>query len=166
MPAYHHRRSIRVPGFDYTNPGLYFITIVTEGRIPHFGEIIDSDMEMNRLGEIVQQEWLRMPNRFPGLRLEEHITMPNHFHALLFLDKKRDLEEGAAKVQPGSLGAMIRAFKSSTTLRYRHLCGDDNRPLWQRSYYEHIVRGARDYDLIRFYILNNPAQWETDKLHV
>lgn len=166
MPTSKHRRSIRVLGFDYTNPGPYFITIVTEGRIPHFGKIIGSEMKLNRLGEIVQQEWLRMTNRFPGLRLEEYIVMPNHFHGLLFLNEKRDLEEEAASVQSGSLGAMVRAFKSSTTLRFRHLCGDDEGQLWQRSYYEHVVRGARDFDLIRFYILNNPSQWETDKLHV
>ncbi len=161
-----HRRSIRVPGFDHTNPGPYFITIVTEGRISHFGKIIGSDMVLNQLGEIVQQEWLRMANRFPGLRLEEYIVMPNHFHGLLFLDEKRNLEEETVQSQRGSLGAIVRAFKSSTTLRYRHLCGDGKGPLWQRSYYEHIVRGARDYDSIRFYILNNPSQWETDKLHV
>lgn len=165
-PIYYHRRSIRVPGFDYTRSGLYFITIVTAGRVLRFGGIANCEVQLNPIGQMAQREWLRLPSRFPGLLIEDFVMMPNHLHGILMLgEQEGDRDQESSQVEPGSIGAIIRAYKSSTTLRFHQLCPRDSTPLWQRNYYERIVRGLKDFDRIREYIQNNPSQWELDQEH-
>ena len=163
-PVARNRRSIRVPDFDYTYPGPYFITIVTAGRVLRFGEIANGEMLLNQVGQMVRSEWLRLPFRFPGLEIDEYVVMPNHFHGILSLPDKGDQKEKVdGQVVSCSVGAVIRAFKAATTERFHFICGWNAGILWQRNYHEHIVRRDVDYNRIREYILCNPSQWEADR---
>jgi putative transposase len=203
------RQSIRLSAYDYTQPGAYFVTIVTAERQNRLGDISGGGMRLNTVGQMAQKEWQRLPTRFPGLALSEFVVMPNHFHGILIIEGEdapaldtrsdgsgvgaqrdgsrpqssfvslrpyqahhnddyypRDRHSDNAiphRVDAGSVGAMVRAFKSSTTLRFHRLREGGPFPLWQRNYYEHIIRGPGDFDQIRAYILANPVQWELDQ---
>ncbi len=166
------RRSIRLDGYDYTQPGAYFVTVVTADRENRFGTVTDGEMRLNGIGQMVLREWQRLPGRFPGLALDTFVVMPNHVHGVLVLSgAEGGMGEGVPvhehpHVDPGSVGAIMRAFKSATTLRYHRTRGTDPGPLWQRNYFEHIARGPGDLEKIRAYILANPANWEDDRDHV
>lgn len=158
------RRSIRLRDYDYTQAGAYFVTIVAADRADRFGFIQDGEMHLNPLGQCITREWQRLVARFEGLELDSYILMPNHLHGILMLFPARQPRAEPTNtlphVDPQSLSAIIRAFKSSTTLLYHHMRGSG--PLWQRNYYEHILRGPSDLDNTRAYIFANPAQWELD----
>lgn len=168
----HHRRSIRLEGYDYTQAGANFVTLVTAGRVERFGTIVNGEMRLNPVGQMARREWLRLPGRFPGWAIAAFVIMPNHVHGVLVHTPEDAARTGAGDesagagarphVDPGSLGAVVRAFKSSTTLRYHATRGTGPGPLWQRNYYEHIVRGPDDLERICAYILANPIQWELD----
>lgn len=173
MDHQYHRKSIRLEGYDYTQAGAYFITIVTANRVVRFGSILDGEMQMNLVGQMVLREWQRLPGRFSGLEVDLFVIMPNHIHGILRIksrDLSRDLENSlpihntglAPHVVAGSVGAVVRAFKSSTTLHYHRMRGTDPDPLWQRNYYEHILRNDQEWDRVRRYILNNPFEWDRD----
>jgi len=174
-----HRRSIRLPGYDYSQPGAYFVTLVTHRRVCLFGEVVGEEMRLSQIGEMVHREWLRLPKRFPMVELEEFVVMPNHLHAILvirgrgtgfdFQDRVRSIKPRAPTSErygapvSGSIPTLIRSFKSSTTLRYRWIGGNDPHPLWQRNYFEHVIRNEADWDRIHRYILANPLLWPTDE---
>ena len=191
----HHRHATRKVGYDYTQAGAYFVTIVTAERAGRFGTIVDGEMNLNGVGQMLLNEWQRLPGRFSGLEVDAFMIMPNHIHGLLILyppsvvttddivGAQRDgsspqpsivplrphasrvgIDDGdsAPHVNTGSVGAIVRAFKSSTTLRYHRMRAAEPGLLWQRNYYEHIVRGSASLDHIRAYILINPTQWELD----
>jgi REP element-mobilizing transposase RayT len=188
-PSIHRRRSIRLRGYDYTRPGAYFVTLVTQGRVCLFGKVEEGEMRLNAAGEIVRQEWLRLPRRFASVKLDAFVIMPNHIHAILVnndlagtirhgnpsdppvvgatqlpLDRSMDLRGGSplpARPRgpiPGSLGAIIGQFKSRVTKRLGL-----SFPIWQRNYYEHIVRSAAEWERIAGYIRANPANWRSDR---
>ncbi len=192
----HHRRSIRLPGYDYAQPGMYFVTLVTHDRRPLFGEIAAGEMHLNRIGQIAKWEWERLPRRFAWLALDEYIIMPNHIHAILIIRDtvgatRSDQVEGHARPDelfgrepqdtsrrvaptgsrlhgpaPGSLGAIIGQFKSRLTKRIwamKKRAGRSPLPIWQRNYYEHIIRDDNELARIREYIRNNPANWLSDR---
>ncbi len=157
-PKIHHRRSIRLKGYDYSQEGLYFITICCKDRVCLFGDVVNRKMVMNDAGKMVENEWLKLPNRFGNIALHEYVVMPNHFHAILEIT-----------VAVGStVGHMVGAFQSIVTVEYirgvKTLGWTPfNGKLWQRNYYENIIRNEQSYHRISNYIINNPAKWDNDK---
>ena len=156
-PNIHHRRSIRLPEYDYSQIGGYFVTIVTQDRECLFGDVVDKKMILNNAGKMIQRIWNELPTRFPNIELDEYIVMPNHFHGILIIIKKSSK----------SLGDIVGAFKSITTHKYilgvkNNRWQRFNKKLWQRNYWEHIIRDENDLNRIREYINNNPFDWESD----
>jgi REP element-mobilizing transposase RayT len=166
MPNY-HRHTIRLPGYDYTQPGAYFITLVTHNRISLFGEMVGERMQPNTYGKIALDQWNRLPSRFPGLVLFERVLMPNHLHGIIqLLESRQDVEKADSKqIKPGSLGAIIRAYKSAVTQSIRWLQRGEI-AVWQRNYYEHIIRSETEMQKICDYIRTNPLRWCEDRFFV
>jgi len=196
-PKIHHRKSIRLKGYNYYQTGLYFITICTQNHQHLFGEIADGEMELNDAGIMIESEWLKLPERFINIELHEYIVMPNHFHAILQIVgaalvvaqndtvAQNDMIDATEKGQPQGIaptiapiiaptgktvGDMVGAFKSITTVEYiRGVKNDDwqrfDGKLWQRNYWEHIIRNQNEYQRISEYIINNPINWNLDKLN-
>ena len=173
-PDQHHRRSIRLKNYDYTQPGAYFVTICTHQRTSLFGQVVDGEMAVNELGEIVRQEWFCTAQVRPYVKLfaDEFVVMPNHIHGIIWITNHVGAQRDCAptprgstpnNVAPGSLGAIIRAFKSAATKRINIHRGTPGAPVWQRNYYEHIIRNDRALHTIRRYIANNPMRWHLDR---
>ena len=161
-PNKHHRRSIRLRGYDYAAPGAYFVTICVQGRQCLFGAVVDGELLLNDAGRMVRAIWDVLPERFPALVLDATVVMPNHFHTVVML---REAPERSAR-----LGDIVGAFKSLTTNAYIHGVRDQGWPpfdrrLWQRNYYERIIRDDQALARIRDYIQTNPVHWERDQLH-
>ena len=162
-PERHHRRSIRLKEYDYSQVGAYFITIVTQDRACLFGEIMDGKMHLNDVGYMVHQEWTNLPNRFPNIDLDAFVIMPNHIHGIIVITGAIPVGAGLVPALPSApneegvtisgasgatrattrvaptAGGTVGAFKSITTVRYTHGVKHYGR-LWQRNYYEHIIR--------------------------
>ncbi len=172
------RRSIRLPGYDYTQRGAYFLTIVTHDRRCLFGAITDGRVRLNPFGRLVLDEWLRTAAIRPTVRLaaDECVVMPNHLHAILWLadddaaarsdrspirDRAHLAERFGSPVK-GSVPTIVRAFKSAATARINERRGTPGAPVWQRNYHEHVVRDQGDLERVRQYILENPARWDDD----
>jgi REP element-mobilizing transposase RayT len=161
------RKDMRIPGFDYGQPGGYFVTVCAEGRRPIFGEINQQTMVLNDCGEIVKNCWLWLESHYPYVKLDEFCIMPNHFHGIIFIsDIPRRGGSRAAptcldKVKP--LGQLVGAFKTTSTRRMNQIKQTPGMTIWQRSYYEHIIRDDMDLGRIRQYILDNPLRWSQDQ---
>ena len=149
-----HRRSLRLPHYDYASAGVYFVTICTADRICLLGDVRNGTMRMNRFGEIVETCWRELPNHYPHVKLDSFVVMPNHVHGIIVLEPTAD--------SPGKRSAIVRAFKSFSARRINMLRKASDQPLWQRGYYEHVVRNESSLAEIREYIAGNPAQWLTD----
>jgi len=247
-PNYHHRRSIRLKGYDYSQEGLYFITLCVQDRESIFGEIKKGEMHLNAFGKIAEEEWLNTPNIRDNVALHEHIIMPNHMHGIIEItfQKSKTLEIGAFQSPSQSIGSIIRGYKIATIKRIKDLINKYNSgefkegdkgenfnsegikerdkgenlstgelqfaptastdrfaptastdrfaptastdrfaptastekfelraakkiidldfKIWQRNYYEHIIRNEKAYKNISNYIINNPKKWEEDRL--
>lgn len=168
----HHRRSIRLPDYDYTQPGYYFITLTADDGIPWFGEIEAGEMQLNTLGEMVQNEWLNLPQRFPGIALDEFVIMPNHFHGIIHIteegqpnDKGPGTHEAFGRPVKASLPTMVRSFKAAVTLRARRMTGNNDLKLWRGNYYERVILDDRALLAARSYIQENPANWAGDEMN-
>ncbi len=166
-PQKHHRHSIRLKGYDYSQAGAYFVTIVAWQREMLFGEIVDGKMIPNELGQIVCDEWEQTAVIRPNVELGDYIVMPNHFHGILiFVDDivgaTRRVAPTKTTLQSGSLGAVMAQFKSIVTKRINGLRNVSGIPVWQRNYYEHIIRDDREMDRIHRYIESNPPMWAED----
>lgn len=174
-PKKHHRRSIRLKGYDYTQPGAYFVTMVTHQHQLLFGDILNGDMAFNYIGHIVKAEWLRTTEIREYVILDEYVIMPNHLHGIIIIADNETpvgatggsplLQTDAQPPQgvpPHSLGAIIAGFKSAVTKQVNRILNTPGAPLWQRNYYDHIIRNEKEWDNIRKYIQTNPANWETD----
>ncbi len=179
-PRRHHRRSIRLKGYDYAQPGAYFVTICTHQRECLFGEIVGADgirpeMRLNELGEIVRDEWLKTPALRPNVELGAWVVMPNHIHGIVIIARRGVLQYAPTGDAPTdtikfkspsqTIGAIVRGFKSAATKQINAQRGARGIPVWQRNYYEHIIRSAPDMHRIAAYIQNNPAQWHDDDLY-
>ena len=175
-PSKHHRKSIRLKGYDYTHPGGYFVTIVTLWRECMFGKIVDGVMQLNELGQIIWECWEEIPAHFPNTDVNEFVVMPNHVHGILFIHEGNGtpicpacvgaqhaapLRGMKINVKSGSLGAIIRSFKSAVTRRAGRELNSAN--IWQRNYYEHIIRNNADWERICNYIAANPLNWVEDE---
>ena len=176
-PDIHHRRSIRLRDYDYSQDGLYFISICIKTRECLFGEIVDDEMILNKNGEIVEKCWLDITQHYPDTVLHEFVVMPNHLHGIVeitapvgaqnFVPLQTPTDRNAPplprrnefqKIIPRSIGAIVRGFKIGTTKQLGY-------SVWQRNYYEHIIRDGNSYQIISDYILNNPKKWQTDKFY-
>ena len=178
MTARPQRHSLLHAHYDYSQSGPYFITIVTQHRLSLLGEVDDGEVQLTATGEMVRQHWFALPERFPGVALDEFIVMPNHVHAVLSITDESDpvgaplvgarpLSDRDNRTSKITLGTVVGAFKSLTTVAYakgvrEYRWRPFNKRLWQRNYYEHVVRDERSLDLIRSYIQANPSMWETD----
>jgi putative transposase len=175
----HHRRSIRLKGYDYSTAGLYFVTVCTEKKVCLFGDVIDNEMRLNEAGQVVVQEWNALPERFPNVQLDCFVVMPNHMHgviAIFPIGKKGAASSAPTKVgagieeaksgrtnAPPSLGKIMRAFKSISAIDVNKALAREGHQVWQRNYFEHIIRGGDDLDRVRRYIIENPWHWENDE---
>lgn len=173
-PYRHHRRSIRLKGYDYTQAGMYFITICTYERTWLFGEVSGEEMRVNAFGEIVQRCWAEIPQHFAHVALDAFVVMPNHVHGILVLTHDGEEERPVWSVpndeglfprgaRPRSVGAIVGSFKSATARRINELRGAPGAPVWQRNYYERIIRDEHELDRIRRYIVENPLRWHLDR---
>ncbi len=171
-PENHHRRSIRLKGYDYSQAGAYFVTICTQNRACLFGEVVDGQMRVNELGEIVREEWLRTGQIRPNVELDAFVVMPNHIHGIIVLrgyDRRGTLQRAPTTVErfgkptSNTIPTIVRLFKSATTKRINHLRGTPGARVWQRNYYERIIRNDDELRRIREYIANNPLQWALDR---
>jgi REP element-mobilizing transposase RayT len=172
-PEDHRRRSIRLKGYDYSAAGGYYVTVVAFHRECLFVEIVGGEMRLNALGRIVREEWFKTAalRSYVELREDEFVVMPNHIHGIFWIfDDIVGAQEfvGAQRrcaptpnVKPRSLGAIVRALKSAVTYRANRELNSAN--IWQRNYYEHIIRDQPDYERIAGYILANPSNWNDDE---
>ena len=180
-PDIHHRRSIRLKGYDYSWSGLYFITLCVVDRICVFGNIVDGKMQLNDIGRLVEEEWLNTINIRKGdVRLHNYVVMPNHFHAIIEIcecmdecdssqilntDNVGECEKGECdspirmKSPSKTVGAIVRGFKGAVSRQLGY-------SVWQRNYYEHIIRTGESYRQISDYIVNNPTKWQDDKFYI
>jgi putative transposase len=167
-PDKHHRRSIRLRGYDYSSAGAYFVTICAQNRMSLFGTICDGIMQMDAAGQMIAGEWQGLVERFPDIELDEYVVMPNHFHGILVINNPRRV--WASTRDAPTLGDMIGAFKSITTHKYIQGVQHEEWPplerrVWQRNYHEHVIRDEADLQHIRDYVATNPQKWELDQLH-
>jgi len=211
----HHRKSIRLKGYDYSQAGLYFITICTHQRECLFGTIEHDEMQLNDIGIVANTCWMDIPKHFPNAVLHAHIIMPNHVHGIIELTMDGDVgvvgdvgdvgivgaenflplqsetplpthtPQSSVRAEdflpqppkrhefqqmiPRSIGSIVKGFKIGVTKWCRNTLTEEfpsQRIVWQRNYYEHIIRNQQAYDTISEYILNNPKKWEEDKFHL
>ncbi len=188
----HNRRSIRLKGYDYTQPGAYLVTLVTQGRLSLFGEIVQDEMRVSKLGRIVQRAWLDLPCHYPYVLLDEFCLMPNHVHGIIVLtdddgrggsvddprlpgrqlDLPTEVPSLALETRPHkaasrqALSEVVRGFKSFSSRRINAVRHTEGTPVWQRNYYEHIIRNQAEWEQIRFYIRENLAHWLDDHEYI
>ena len=163
MAEHPNRKPTRLAGFNYANSGGYFITLVTHERRHLFGEIVDGEMISNANGKIVCDEWIRSAEIRHEIELDYWCVMPNHFHAIVLINESSpDSNDPTLNRKSRSLGALVAGLKSSVTRRVNELSGIQGFPVWQRNYFDHIIRGEQDMNRVREYIVNNPAKWELD----
>ena len=205
-PNIHHRRSIRLKGYDYSQQGLYFITICTQNRLDLFGKINNGKIILNDAGKMIKNIWNKIPNDLPNIRLHDFIVMPNHFHAIIQIvgadsisaqmdnsisaqidnsisaqidnsisaptgtknraDKRADMESAPTV----SLSTVVQSFKRHTTIEYikmvkQNILRPFKKRVWQRNYWEHIIRNENEYQRISRYIIDNPQKWQQDKFN-
>ena len=177
-----HRRSNRLAGYDYSEAGAYFVTLVTHERRYLFGQVAGGEMRLSAEGEIVKEEWIKSARirKEIEIDMDAFVIMPNHIHGIVnIMDISDDevrayghtpLPEPLISHKPPSqaasfrspsktLGAMIRGFKSAVTTRINHLRDASGEPIWLRNYYEHIIMSDEEYDAIAAYIEFNPSNW-------
>lgn len=173
-PIIRRRKSIRLQGYDYSQAGLYFITVCTHNRMPLFGEIVDGQMQFNKSGIVADEEWRKTEHIRSNIVLHEFVIMPNHVHGIIELVGAHCMRPECANSdeQPGrvqrapTVGDVVRGFKSSVTKRLNAISGTSGQRFWQRNYYEHIIRNEDAYLKIAEYIQTNPQRWETDTYYV
>ncbi len=168
IPGARNRRSVRLKEYGYVQAGAYFVTICTYNQDCLFGEVVGGEMRLNEYGEIARDEWIKTASVRTGVVLDVFVIMPNHVHGIIILSEnvgatRRVAPNGrvARTMQPGSIGAIIGQFKSVATKRINVRRGTPGLPVWQRNYYERVLR-EDELDHVRAYIRNNPAQWEMD----
>ena len=193
----HHRRSIRLRNYDYSQNGLYYVTICVNKKLELFGEISENKMKLNEPGKMISDLWMELPEKYSSVFLDEYIVMPNHFHGIIGIDDsveatdndinwgrhtglplQRNPESGVGVdlcVNPNmelfkinGLPRFIRWFKTQATNKYIHGVDEKEwepfyRKLWQRNYYEYVIRNEKDLENIRRYIRFNPINWDDDE---
>ncbi len=177
-PKKHHRRSIRWFAYDYTQAGAYFVTICTADRQGPLGRVEGAQVRLSRHGLIAEACWWAIPEHCDQVELDAFVVMPNHVHGILLLwdvgarhalpsptDANRPPVGQATRpkrTSRRSLGSIVGAYKSAVSRRINNVRGTPGRALWQRNFYEHVIRNAQQLTRIRRYIDDNPANWPLD----
>ena len=172
-PEIHHRRSIRLRNYDYATPGMYFLTLCTQHREPWLGKIIDGKFDPTEDGEIAIAAWQSLPQRFPNIRLDAFVAMPNHVHGILEIVNElpgtgREMVVRAGRGDPAptmGVGNVVAYFKYQTTKMINQKSGQAGRRIWQRNYWERVVRHDQELTNFRNYIVTNPQRWDCDRLN-
>lgn len=190
----HRRHSIRLKNYDYSRAGAYFLTLCAWKKECHFGIIENSEIRMNEIGRIIDEEWLRTPMIRKEIDLDVFIVMPNHIHGIVVINdgvngegagddgvngdganNDRANNDGAngrsplpghnarLQMRPKSVSSFVAGYKSAVTARINRLRNTPGAPVWQRNYYEHIIRDENELSRIREYIMTNPLKWAEDK---
>jgi putative transposase len=167
-PDQHHRRSIRLKGYDYAQPGAYFVTVCTWDRECLLCEVVDGETRLNEYGMAIHDEWLKTAELRENVELDASMIIPNHFHGNVVITDGRGTARRAPTEEFGKpvayfVPTIIRAFKSASTKRINEIRSTPGAPVWQRNYYEHVVRNETELNAIRQYIRSNPANWTTDE---
>lgn len=180
----HHRRSIRFPGYDYSWPGAYFVTICTYGRDCLFGAVEAGAVRLNEYGVVARDEWLRSAAVRPGIILDAFVIMPNHLHGIIILTAESQStgthvgahgDVGAHSCaplpallqrRPRSLSSFIACYKATVSRRINRLRETPGARVWQRNYYERIIRDDDELARARGYIIDNPGRWADDDYFV
>jgi len=184
-PNIHKRRSIRLKGYDYSQPGYYFVTICTKNRECLFGHIEGDAMLMNDAGLVLELAWNDIPNHYPNISLDAFIVMPNHVHGIIVINDNPNrrgkaclalhddnIPKGMAGHAPterefgkpvrSSLSSIIGSFKSAVTKQINQARNTPGISIWQRNYYDHIIRDEISLKKTREYIIGNPLKWDND----
>ena len=183
-PRKHHRRSIRLRGYDYAGGGAYFMTICVQNKECLLGRIVESQMVLSNAGQTVQRVWLSLMQRFPTVVLDAFQIMPNHLHGVFVipgpgLEPSLAAATGVPIVQPCpnankgtasrtptnrrvAMGDALGAFKSIVTIQVNRLLSRMGTRLLQENFFEHIIRNVDSLEKIRVYISENPARWPED----
>jgi len=164
------RKSIRLRGYDYSLGAAYFITICAKGGSCIFGAVEEGAMHVNAAGQIVGDAWDELPSHYPNVFLDAFIVMPNHVHGVIVMAGQSNVGALLAapaigqgeRPAPTKLGDVVRTFKSKSAIQINRSM-ERSGPLWQRNYYEHIIRNEKSLEKIRRYIFDNPAQWMVDR---
>ena len=167
-PIPYNRHSVRLKEYDYSSPGAYFVTVVTNGYKCIFGKIIDQEMYLNEIGMIVKECWLQLPDHFFDIEVDPFVVMPNHFHGIISIyenDRRGTIyraptTEKFGQPAVGSISTIMRTYKAAVSRLATRKLGMVK--IWQRNYYEHIVRNQSDLESIANYILANPIRWSDD----
>ena len=171
-PDKHHRRCIRLQDYDYAQPGAYFVTLCTHNRKCLFGHVVDGEMYQNEYGRIVSACWGELPYHYPRIDLDAFVVMPNHVHGVILLrdDDNPDATGAGSKPAPTKpneanrygLPEIVRGFKTFASRRINEYRNASGAPVWQRNYYERVIRNGNELTAVRQYILANPASWAAD----
>jgi REP element-mobilizing transposase RayT len=164
---YHRRKSLRIPGFDYTTPGYYFVTICLDQMKPLLGSIRNNIVFLTPLGNIIQQEWEDIPTHYTHTALDEFIIMPNHIHGIIEIftpvntcglinSPGKNIKEASVR---HSLTEIVRGFKTWSARKANRYLGTTGSPFWMRSFYDHVIRTEKTLHNIRHYIKYNPNSW-------
>jgi putative transposase len=163
----HNRHTIRLKGYDYSSNGAYFITICAQNRECLFGDIIDGKMELNDAGRIVESEWMKTNEIRREIELDAFVVMPNHIHGIVTISVGANGHSPLPTRRNGmgkqTISSFVAGFKSTVTKQINEMRQMPGAPVWQRNYYEHIIRDSESLGRIRKYIADNPVKWGYDK---
>ncbi len=166
----YHRSSRRLPGYDYTQSGAYFITICTYRKECTLSKIVAGLVQLSPLGKIVEHEWLITPKVRSYIELDSYVIMPNHFHGIMIINRKFPLPKPISQIRNGptanSVSAIIGQFKSQVTKKWRIANRNSQLQVWQRNFYDRIIPDEFALEKIRAYIVNNPLDWATDSMNI
>ena len=186
-PKIHHRKSIRLKDYNYASDGAYFLTICVQNKEHRFGDIVNGKIILNSAGEMIRKWLSELENKFKNISLDEYIIMPNHIHLIIFIlnvvgvdlcvNPEHGTKQDLLHIQGGHIGPPLRQtnipqivqwFKAMTTNEYIRNVKQNNwepfdKRIWQRNYYDRVIRNEKELDKIRKYIFENPQKWELDK---
>ena len=154
-----HRRSMRLHGYDYRHNGAYFVTICTHNRTSLFGEIKNNEMRLTAAGTVAHRVWEEIPQHFSNVATDAFIVMPNHVHGIIVIANTLQPPHQSPK---SALGTIVGSYKSAVTKQINRGRGTPGASVWQRNYYEHVIRDETSLHDIRQYIVHNPAKWDDD----
>jgi len=165
------RESNRLKNFDYAESGWYFVTICTQDREKMFGELQNQKMILNAPGKIVARCWYNLPRHYLNCRLDEFIIMPNHLHGIIAITGDRCVDQPVGTglkpvptmTSTASLSEIIRGLKTFSAKQINLIRQTSGLPVWQRSFYDHIIRNEKEYLTIKKYIYENPLHWLDDR---
>lgn len=161
------RKPLRLHGYDYGGAGYYFVTVCTQGRTHLFWDGKRAGLgpaPTNDFGKLVAQTWLELPVHTVGIHVDKYVVMPNHFHGVIVLEN--GCVGAGSKPARTPLPEAIRQFKTFSTRKINQMRGTPGKPVWQRGYYDHIIRDEAGYLRDWQYIGTNPAKWEEDEYYI